>query len=81
MNYPEMVKPNHRYRGPMESSKDNNAVRDIQKSLEIVIRAFDNNSANRKKIEGNMFSFYNEEIPNIRKEVVTGVTSVRGGEL
>lgn len=81
MNYPEMVRPNYRNRGPMESKKDSNAVRDIANSIELLNKMFKNNEAKTSTLKSSIYSFYNEQVPNDRKGLTTSVAAVRGGEL
>lgn len=81
MKYPEVVRPNHRYRGPMESRKDNDAVRDIAHSIDILKKQFEQNKAKSIGIKETMYEVYNEDIPNKRKALVHKVKTVRGGEL
>lgn len=81
MKYPEVVRPNHRYRGPMESRKDNNAVRDIAHSIDILKKQFAASRLKNTKIKTDMFSVYNTDIPEKREAFVNNVKTVRGGEL
>jgi hypothetical protein len=81
MKFPEMVKTNARYRGPMESRKQNNSMRDIWRTIDLAKEEFARINGISKQLMSDVMTHYNDSIPADRKEVINGVASVKGGEL
>lgn len=81
MKYPEMVKTNARYRGPMESRKFNNSVLDIIGSIEVLKQHMIKNEDRGRSIQNKLFDYHTKTLPMERKTVVTQILSVKGGEL
>lgn len=81
MMYPEMVKTNHRHRGPMESRKQTNSMKDIRRSIEIVREELLKRRESSRALMGDLLVEYNHNVRTNRSQVVNGVNAVRGGEL
>lgn len=81
MRYPEMVKPNHRHRGPMETRKNNNSVRDISISIARLKEQFGKIESRTATIQSNVYTRYNEDMTNERQLLIHDILTVRGGEL
>jgi hypothetical protein len=81
MRYPEMVKTNARYRGPMESRKKTNGMKDVRRSIELLKEQMEERRKESRTLGQQLQTEYNTTRPNDRKEVINGVQSVRGGEL
>lgn len=81
MKYPEMIKSNARYRGPMESRKQTNSAQDIYRSIELLQQEFGRRKESTDSLMGDILTQYNEVIPHIRTSVINEVQSVKGGEL
>lgn len=80
MNYPEMVKVNHRHRGPIESQKDNTTIEDVEASIKILQAQFEKTSGSIRGARGKIIYWF-DEVHGFRKEIIENVTSVRGGEI
>lgn len=81
MNYPEMVKTNARYRGPMESRKLSNSVRDIQKSISLLRQKFNKQNDDGGSVRTGIFRHYTNQLPEDHQEITQRVRTVKGGEL
>lgn len=81
MRYPEMVKPNHRHRGPMESRKQTNSMKDIRRSIELVREQLLKRKADSRDLMADLVLEFNHTVRVDRTHVINGVNSVRGGEL
>jgi|HigsolmetaAR206D_1030411.scaffolds.fasta_scaffold19332_2 hypothetical protein len=81
MRYPEMVKTNARYRGPMESAKQSGQALDIGHSIEILKAEFADRAANIRSLMGKVIEEYDNAIPLTTKQVMNQVKTMKGGEL
>ena len=81
MRYPEMVKTNSRYRGPMESRKQTNSMKDIQRSLALAREELEKRRQESKKLMGELLLQNNYTVLEQHRYITNGVKAVRGGEL
>lgn len=81
MRYPEMVKSNARYRGPMESLKFTNGVLDVAASIARLKEDFAARKASTQSLWSGMASHYQETIPEQAETLRLQAKAVKGGEL
>lgn len=81
MQYPEVVKQNHRYRGPMETRKHNNIVRDISISIAKLKNQFSAIEKKTNSIQQKLYTYHFETLPETRQYFIDDILTVRGGEL
>ena len=80
MKYPEVVKRNARYRGPMESEKQTSAVLDISHSILILTSELQNRKASMSALLGSIATEYNVAQPNYVNQLRLTVSGMKGGE-
>lgn len=81
MNYPEMVKTNARRRGPMESVKQSGQVLDAGRSIALLQSMFTKIETKRTTLSTELFTFYNQTIPDTIQTATHDIKTVKGGEL
>lgn len=81
MRYPEMVKTNARYRGPMESRKHSNGVLDVLSSLEHLRRQMRENNERGGSLRKKLHDHYIEKVVDERKTFVAEIQRTKGGDM
>jgi len=76
-----MVKTNARRRGPMESVKQSGQVLDAGQSIALLQSMFTKIDAKRTTLAGEVFTFYNQTIPDAIQVATHDIKTVKGGEL
>lgn len=79
--FPEMVKTNARYRGPMESKKMTDSVLDVEASLRRVADLLRKNKENGSRLFNEMASTYNVDMYKAIEVKTHQIQSIKGGEL
>lgn len=78
MHYPEMVKKNHRYRGPIESTKQNDRVRDVYASITILQNKFKKLLLSSEKMQESVYNKHNDDTLGM---VILKTKSIKGGDI
>ncbi len=81
MKYPTMIKTNARYRGPMESRKLSNAIRDIYESMNTVRQMFIEQNKDGGALRQEVFKRFNHDLAEQYKTMIQNVSSMKGGDL
>ncbi|WP_422661714.1 hypothetical protein ACK8P5_26695 (plasmid) [Paenibacillus sp. EC2-1] len=81
MRYPEMVKRNARYRGPMESEKETSQILDIGRSIDILRSEYKDLKASMSSLFSSISQEYHVDQPQPVDHIRRSAQSTRGGEL
>ena len=83
VEYPSIVVQNHRYRGPHESRKTNDFMRDVTQSIERLKRAFNGNEEHLSVVRNDINMMDNEEgnLYKQRRVLEVKLESMKGGEM
>ncbi len=83
IQYPSIVVQNHRYRGPQESRKTNDFMRDMVQSIQRLKRVFAENDKQLSVVRNDINMIDNEDGSLYKQKRILEVKleSMKGGEL